>query len=237
MLLGAFLCVAFTVLYNSVFIGIAAAMAGTVILSVSFALSITRLRANTFISGLGFNLLIAGLVSMVSVALFNTKGVIRYSSAGTFTETPFRFVSGAGIFSLLADASIWLSVILPFAAFALIQKTPLGLRMRVTGYDPEALEVSGVRPGFYKELSIVISSVFAAISGILLSLRVEAYVPGISAGRGWIALVLIYLGNKKPVGVLAAALVFSSITQFANIAEDSQTYRKPSYFPCPGDFQ
>ncbi len=37
---------------------------------------------------------------------------------------------------------------------------------------------------------------------------VGLFVPGITAGRGWLALVIVIAGNWKPLGILVAALVF-----------------------------
>jgi ABC-type uncharacterized transport system permease subunit len=40
-----------------------------------------------------------------------------------------------------------------------------------------------------------------------------------SAGKGWIALVVIFLGARKPQGVLAAAFVFAAAESFSNHAQ------------------
>jgi simple sugar transport system permease protein len=40
-----------------------------------------------------------------------------------------------------------------------------------------------------------------------------------SAGRGWVALVIIFLGGRKPQGVLAAAFIFALADAFSNHAQ------------------
>jgi simple sugar transport system permease protein len=49
-----------------------------------------------------------------------------------------------------------------------------------------------------------------------------------SAGKGWIALVVIFLGGRKPLGLLAAALVFGAAESFSNYAQGF--WRLPSEF-------
>jgi ABC-type uncharacterized transport system permease subunit len=44
-------------------------------------------------------------------------------------------------------------------------------------------------------------------------------VPNMSSGRGWIALVAIYLGNKNPWGILAACLLFGFAESLSNYAQ------------------
>ena len=48
-----------------------------------------------------------------------------------------------------------------------------------------------------------------ALAGAFLSLRIDAWVPGMSSGRGWIALVIIWLGFRRPMGVLIASYLFA----------------------------
>jgi simple sugar transport system permease protein len=40
-----------------------------------------------------------------------------------------------------------------------------------------------------------------------------------SAGKGWTALVMIFLGGRRPRGLLAAALVFGLAEAFSNYAQ------------------
>jgi simple sugar transport system permease protein len=49
----------------------------------------------------------------------------------------------------------------------------------------------------------------AALAGAALTFRVGAYAPGGIAGRGWIALAVVYLGFRKVWGVVFAAIIFS----------------------------
>jgi simple sugar transport system permease protein len=44
--------------------------------------------------------------------------------------------------------------------------------------------------------------------GFLTMVSVGLFVPGITAGRGWLAIVIVIAGNWRPQRILAAALVF-----------------------------
>jgi simple sugar transport system permease protein len=62
----------------------------------------------------------------------------------------------------------------------------------------------------------------------MLTINLGAFVPNISAGRGWIALVVIFLGNRRPAGLFAAALLFGLAESFSNYAQ--------GIFNIPADF-
>jgi simple sugar transport system permease protein len=67
----------------------------------------------------------------------------------------------------------------------------------------------GIRPGLYFEGAWAFAAFLAALDGASLTFRVGAYAPSGIAGRGWIALAAVYLGFRKPWGVVLAAIVFS----------------------------
>ena len=51
------------------------------------------------------------------------------------------------------------------------------------------------------------------------TMELGAFVPEISSGRGWIALVAIYLGNKTPWGIFIASFVFGLAESVSNYAQ------------------
>ncbi len=164
-----------------------------------FGLFALRWDANPFIVGLAINLLAAGVTPLMSEVFFGTRGSIRLSGGG-----------GVGIWSVSVTAVVALAVV-----HAGLYRTLPGLRLRIAGEQPEWLRAHGAGVRRYQLLGLLVSGVTASIAGGLLSLRIGAYLPNVSAGRGWIALVIIYLGYRKPLGVGAAALFFGLVEAMA----------------------
>jgi simple sugar transport system permease protein len=168
--------------------------------------------ANPFIAALALNLAASGLTLSLSAAWFGTKGVLYDPSIAVpgpviiplIHNIPLlgKIISGNSPFTYLAWA--WAIII----AVGL-KKTVPGLRLRASGLSPDAALERGMRPGFYMEGAWALAALLAALAGAALTFRVGAYAPGGIAGRGWIALALVYLGFRKAWGVVFAALVFS----------------------------
>jgi simple sugar transport system permease protein len=57
------------------------------------------------------------------------------------------------------------------------------------------------------------------VAGACLSLPLSAYVPNISSGRGWSALVAIYLGSRRPERIMLACFIFALAEGFSNYAQ------------------
>ncbi len=89
-----------------------------------------------------------------------------------------------------------------------LYNTPLGLRLRIAGEEPSWLRAQGIGVRRYQLLGLLGSGALAGLSGALLALRIGVYLPNISSGRGWIALVIVYLGYRTPGGLAVAALFF-----------------------------
>ncbi|MGB9835021.1 MAG: hypothetical protein ACPLPW_08670, partial [bacterium] len=59
------------------------------------------------------------------------------------------------------------------------------------------------------------------LAGGFLTLSLGAFVPNVTAGRGWIALVVIYLGNRTPGGLLIGSLIFGLVEYLSNYLQAS----------------
>ena len=206
MLFGAFAGVAVAALTGSTLAGLAAGAAGGVILAAIYSVGCIELRANIFVCGLALNLLAAGIVPYLSGILFDTRGVVRSGAAAM----P-RFLG----YPVMVPVSLALAIVLTLVLF----RHPFGMRLRAAGDRPDALEARGLRPDAYRRTAMLLSGLLAGVAGAELSLRLGVYVPNISAGRGWIALVAIYLGMRHPLGIVAAAMVFALFESFAGAAQ------------------
>jgi simple sugar transport system permease protein len=181
---------------------IMASIISAMLLSILHALAVFKLKANLFITGLAVNLLSSGLCIVLSDKLFDTRGVVSAQNI-------------PGILKWYVIAGLLLLVI----SYAAIYKTPFGYELRACNKHGEALISLGKNPERYQTAALLISAFFCAIGGSFISLNLGIFVQGMSAGRGWIALVIIFLGGRNPLGILAAAFVFGIAESFSNHAQ------------------
>ncbi|MCL2809033.1 MAG: ABC transporter permease [Treponema sp.] len=188
------------------------AIIGASALAILHVFAVFKLRANLFISGIAINLLSSGLCAVLSINFFNTKGVVSVNNT-----PPFLF-----------EWYIVIGLILLVISWFAIYKTPFGYRLRACDKNADSLVSLGINPRKYQTIAIMISAFFCGIAGSFLSLNLGAYVPEMSAGRGWIALAVIFLGFRKPLGLLTAALIFAVAEGYSNYAQ--------GFFEIPSGF-
>jgi len=217
LLAGAFSSLTVFYFTGSYFLAVLSAVIASAALAALHAFCVFKIKTNLFICGLAVNLLSSGICITLSDKIFNTKGVVVISIKQNLLNSNILLLiyAALGFFLLIIS---WLA----------IYKTPFGYRLRSCGKNSEALVSLGINPDFFKAVSIIISGVFCGIGGSFLSLNLAAYVPGMSSGRGWISLAVIFLGLQKPFGVLAAAFIFAFAEAFSNYAQ--------GFWSIPADF-
>jgi len=202
LLAGAFSSLTVFYITGSAAASVSAAIFASLLLSLLHIFAVFKLRANLFISGLAVNLFSSGICIVLSDKIFKTKGVVAVNGVPWLLN--WYLVIGA-ILLLIS----WLA----------IYKTPFGFRLRACDKNSRSLISLGINPQFYQVTAVLISGFFCGIGGSFISLNLGAFVPGISAGKGWIALAVIFLGARKPFGIITAAFVFALAESFSNYAQ------------------
>ncbi len=218
--IGAFFSIIGASTTGSLAAGAAIGLLASCLVALLYGSITLRLKANEFITGLATNLLASGLTVVLSQQIFSTKGVVPF----TLPQLPLITGGIAGIPILgpilfgqnLYVQLSWLAV---FLAWVIIRRTAFGMRLRATGSNTKAVAALGLKPARYRLAAILMSGAACGLAGSYLSLNLSAYVPNISSGRGWIALVAIYLGGRKPTGILGACFVFALAESYSNYAQ------------------
>ena len=230
MLTGAFFAILAAHYTGSLFAALALAALASTALSALLAFTSLKLRSNLFIAGLAANLLAGGLAVVLSQRFFGTRGVVvlrDFARAPVIRVPLLERVPVLG--ELLSGNSVFVYAGLALLALSwlALYKTPFGYRLRACSGSEEALVSLGVRPDLYRWAAFLISGFLCGISGAFLSLHIGVFVPGMTAGRGWMALVVIFLGLRRPAGILAAAFALGLAEALSNFAQG---------FDAPADF-
>jgi simple sugar transport system permease protein len=231
LLIGAFSAIAAVYCTGSFTAGLIAAILASVTLSAFIAFTTLKLRSNVFITGLAANLLAGGLTVVLGQYLFNTRGVIALHNIDHLPVVAVPFIGHIPVIGpLLAGHSVYVyaSWLLLFVSWMVIYKTPFGYRLRACDKHSPALVSLGLRPDTYRWAAFLVSGLCCGIGGSFLSLNLGAFVPNMTAGKGWIALVVIFLGLRRPLGLIVAAFVFGVAESFSNYAQ--------GLFNVPADF-
>jgi simple sugar transport system permease protein len=186
------------VIYNltGFFSGAMVLVAGAVVGIVN-AILIVWMKIPDLLATLGMMFIIMGLKLLpVDGQSVSSKMILRDG-----TVAPGRFTDGflqidrlmIGIVPL--PVVLW--IVLTFIAWFMLTRTRYGRIMYAVGANPEAARLAGIRVEWYRASAYVISGLFAAIGGMILSSRI---------GQGDIS-----AGNSLLLDAVAVALVGTSV--------------------------
>ena len=210
--------------------GVALGVAGGALGGLLHALATVTFGVDHIISGVAINLLAVGLTEFLT-SVTKSWDSSRESPAIPqavpridllpFLKDPLRTLSDQNRFVIsdLADlvlaltTNLSLLVVLAIALFPLswyvLWRTPLGLRLRSVGEDPEAADSLGVNVYRLKYLGVVMSGAFAGLGGVVLVYLFSGkFQSGQTGGRGYIGLAAMIFGNWRPGGLIVGAGVF-----------------------------
>jgi len=205
--LSAFSFAVFSIATGSILIGFVLAIVINLIFSLLFAFFTVKLKLDQIVTGVGFNLLSAGITKFLMVYIFQSS-----SNTERFEGLPdLNFFESIPILgSIFSDYITIFTFALIFISGFVLFKTKFGLRLRSAGENPWAAESLGVNVRKYKVYGIMISGFLSALAGMWLASNQNSYSDSMIAGRGYIALAAMIIGKWKPVNIFFACLMFSA---------------------------
>ncbi|WP_236777854.1 ABC transporter permease [Anoxybacter fermentans] len=210
-LIGAFAGVLGSFYTGSPWFGVFLAMVAGGLLGAIFALFTIKFKADHVVAGVGLNILTLGFTTWLMQILWGSRGTspnvngLKEISIPVLKDIPV-------IGKLLGTQSplVYLMFILVFSGWVLLFKTPLGLRIRITGEHPEAADTLGINIKGIQYFSVILSGILSGLGGVYLSLgHLNWFSMNMSAGRGYMALAANIFGQWNPLGGLAASFLFS----------------------------
>jgi simple sugar transport system permease protein len=197
---------------GNMWLGVFAAVLAGGLLGIFLGFFTITLAANQVIAGIALNLLAIGATSFLYRLFFGT-GVQQLRVEG-FQPLPIPILSQIPILGPLffqQSAIVYLAYLLIAVTYVVIYRSAWGLQIIATGENPEAAETMGITVARTRYRAIFVSGMICALGGAYLSLgATRLFLDNMTAGRGYIALAILVLGHRNPIGLLGAALVFGA---------------------------
>jgi ABC-type uncharacterized transport system permease subunit len=106
-----------------------------------------------------------------------------------------------------------LAIIIAVASWWMLYRTTEGLRLRATGFNPEAARYAGIKIGAQLMRAMAISGAIAGLAGAIELLGVtHRLFERFAAGYGYSGIAVALLGQLHPLACIASALFFAALT-------------------------
>ncbi len=214
LIIGAFATTVGTFYTSDPLIGILCGIGAGMLTGVLHSIVCVTMKADQIVSGIAINLLALGITKFFCQLIFSSSsnsaripGIERWPITLPVPVLDNPFVIG--------------TLLLVLGSHFLLNQTVFGLRLRAVGEHPAAAESLGIRVGLMRHAGVLISGGFAGLGGAWLALDQHSFTDGMSAGRGYIALAGMIIGNWKPLGAAGACLLFGFAESFSIQAQSA----------------
>ena len=212
MAFSAFFAMYGSYLFENPWMGLVFGVTSSALASCIFAVFVLYFKSNSVVVGISLNLAGWGATTFLLDALLDTRGVFidpRIKSFGSIKIPVVEHIPYIGEVVSGQNILIWLSIALVIAAYVAIYKTSFGLRLRGVGIKAVSAQTVGVDSVRYQWIAILLGGIFSGFGGAFLTIGGSSmFTENISAGKGFLALAAIMVGDGNPVKTALACLVF-----------------------------
>jgi ABC-type uncharacterized transport system permease subunit len=188
---------------GSLWAGVAVAAAVGAAFGLLHAALTVGLALSQHVSGLAITLLATSLASYAYRVSFP-----KVDSPPTITPFPPMHGLGLPVLDQQTALTLLALVLVPLIAYVL-NRTPLGLAVRMVGEHPQAAEGQGLSVARLRTGAVVAGSALMGVAGAFLTLSAfNAFYFNMVNGRGWVCVALVVFASWRPGKALLGALLF-----------------------------
>lgn len=229
MLTAAFFGMLGSALSQSVLVGLLCAIIGGVLISLMMGYFNLILNSNRVLTGIALNTFASAGTVFALYLLVQDKGTSNSLPSLTVPMVNIPVIQDIPVLGAIVSGHnvlTYVSFLCVVLVYFLIFRTPLGLRIRSVGENPDAASSVGINVTKIRFMTLAISGVIASLGGAYMSMGyLSWFARDMMAGRGFMAIAAQNLGGAAPIPTLLAALGFGAVNALANVL---QTLNMPS---------
>jgi simple sugar transport system permease protein len=205
---------------GSALAGLAAGLVVSLVVALIMSYVMLVLQSHITLSGIAINLCASGATVFVLFLVCHDKGISSNLASKVLPRIQIPLLKDVPVLGEIFSGHnvlTYVALFMVFVVWLILNKTPLGLRIRAVGEHSDAALSVGVKPVKYQFIAMLISGVLAGFGGVYMSMGyVSWFSRDMIAGRGFIALAAQQLGQGTTIGTFVSALIFGTADSLAN---------------------
>ncbi len=222
MIAGAFFGVFGSFITGNAVMGLIVGMLAGAIFSLLHAVMHITYKVNATISGMSVNLLGLAITPLLLTMIWGMNGKsVQVESFSTINAEWLSKIPFIGEILLAQNVLFYSTIVIVIIGWVFMFKTQKGLRMRMVGENPQAAATVGINVVAYKYFGVIVSGLLCGMAGAYLSLgQLNLFVENMTAGRGYIAVVINAFGQYSPLGALLGSIFFAFFDSLQSIFQN-----------------
>jgi simple sugar transport system permease protein len=211
---------------GSIVVGALGGILAGMLLSAMFAALTLGLAVNQVAAGLALTIFGIGLSGLIGAGFVGERiGTAPHLYLPALTDIPW-----IGNIAFGQDGFVYVSLALVTGIWWFLYRTRAGLVLRAVGDNHVSAHALGYPVLRIRFLAVLFGGACAGLGGAYLPLAYTPFfIPGMTAGRGWIALALVVFASWLPARVVIGAYLFGFVTIL-------QLHFQALHVPIPSQF-
>jgi len=174
------------------------------------------LRADQVVSGLSLWILGIGLSTYLSRKVLGiVPGGVMINGLKPIHVPVFGEIPLLGPVFFRQNILVYFTLALVPLTWFILFRTKIGLKVRSIGEAPRVADTLGINVLRFRYICVIIGSALAGLAGSYLTVgRLYTWVEEVTAGRGWLAIVVVLFGRRDPAKALLGAWLFGGVYAF-----------------------
>jgi general nucleoside transport system permease protein len=209
MIVGAACGFAGAYLSGSTVVGALCGILAGAALAAIFGILTLGLAVNQVATGLALTILGVGLSGLIGKGFVGEKTVlVQHLHLPFLTDLP-----AVGRIFFGEDPFVYVSIALIIGIWLFLYRTRAGLVLRAVGDNHASAHALGYPVLKIRMLAVLFGGACAGLGGAFLPLAYTPFfIPGMTAGRGWIALALVVFASWRPLRLVGGAYLFGAVS-------------------------
>jgi simple sugar transport system permease protein len=220
MLVSALTGVVVSAFTQSAWIGLLVAMIAGGLVGLLLAYFSLNLKTDIVLSGIAINLMASGGTVFALYLIAKDRGISSSLPSLVLPKIQLPLIDQIPVIGAIFsnhNVLTYASIIAVLVVYIFLYKTPLGLKVRAVGENPDAADSVGISVIRVQYFALITSGVLAGMGGAYMSMGyVSWFAKNMTAGRGFIALAAEAMGGASPVGTFLTSLLFGFADALSN---------------------
>ena len=199
-----------TYITGNAFIGILCAILAGVTAAAVYGVVCIYLKQHQVVTGTAINVLAAGICTYLQRVLFGVPTApLKISPLPEIAVPVLSRIPVLGPVLFQQNILTYVVYLIIPVSYFMLFKTSIGLTIRSTGENPEAVDVAGINVNTVRFLTVLLAGMMGGVAGAFYSVGyLGMFTTNMIGGRGWIAFAICFLGNWNPKGAVIGTVVF-----------------------------
>lgn len=195
---------------GSLFLGLVLAVLCGVLMAAVYGFITVYLKQQQVVTGTALNILAGGFCAFFQRVLFGIPtSPLQIKTLPKIALPLLSDIPGLGPILFNQNILSYVAYLLIPLGIFVLHKTSLGLALRSTGENPQAVDVAGMSVTRIRFFTVLVAGGLGGLAGSFYTVGyLGMFTSGIIGGRGWIAFAICFLGNWSPKGALLGTLAF-----------------------------